>query len=557
MIKKVLLVIPARGGSKGIPRKNLRPLCGKPLIAYSIKAALQSKLVTRIVISTEDEEIALFAKRFGANVLMRPSDLADDNVPLDPVIDHACIESEKKFKEKYDIIVTVQPTSPFITGVDIDQIIEKLLEKLPDTVLTAVEDCHLRWGDCSGKPTPLYSKRVNRQFLPMQYKETGAVIACTKEQLQTGSRIGENILLHIMDEQRSIDIDTYHDFWLCEMILKQKRIVFVVIGNHEIGMGHAYRGIMIANELIRHDIVFLCHEEDDLAQEIIRKNNYRMKTTSREQLLEAIFALDPDMVINDILNTSADYILALKKKGIAVINFEDMGLGAETADMVFNALYPHQIPKETILVGPKYFCLRDEFLHISKRQKRNNVKKVLLTFGGVDEGNLTCRVLLAIFPYLKAKELSVDIVLGVGYRHTNDLKNTLLTIPSESVSVIKNTSKISEFMNNADLAITSAGRTVLELASLQVPTIVIAQNFRETTHSMASSQNGFINLGFRKEISDAEILHAVKRVVEDFELRTVMCKKMESLDLKNGKKRVVANINSILGETIRDAAYEK
>lgn len=546
MSPNILIVIPARGGSKGIPRKNLRPLNGKPLIAYSIEAALESKLATRVIVSTEDEEIALFAKRFGADVLIRPPELARDEVPLDPVIVNTCVNAEKIFSEQYNIIVTVQPTSPFIRGTDIDQLIGLLQEKKSDTVMTAVEDCHLRWGDKEGKPTPLYQERVNRQLLPMEYKETGAIIACTKDQLNMGSRIGEEVSLYVMNAQRSIDIDNYHDLWLCEMILQQKRIVFVVIGNNQIGMGHAYRTVMLANELTRHEVIFLCSEEDDLAQKIIQDNNYRLEITPRENLLQAIIALEPDMVINDILNTSADYILALKKAGIVVINFEDMGLGAEAADVVFNALYPHQIPQENIFVGPKYFCLRDEFLHISKQKKKECVEKILLTFGGVDEGNLTCRVLGVLLPYIVDRKISIDIIIGTGYRYMEELQKVLSPSPTQKVTVIKNTNKISEFMNDADVAITSAGRTVFELASLQVPTIVISQNLRETTHSMASSQNGFINLGFRNEISDDDILRGIKRVVEDSPLRSIMCEKMRSLDLEKGKKRVIAKINFML-----------
>ena len=544
--QKILVIIPARGGSKGIPRKNLRSLCGKPLIAYSIEAALKSKFNIRIIVSTEDQEIALFSKRFGANVITRPPKLATDEVPLDPVIVHACNESEKKFTEKYNIIITIQPTSPLITSLDIDRIIEKFKKYSPDTVLTAVEDCHLRWAVRSGKPIPLYSERVNRQFLPMEYKETGAVIACSQKQLKTGKRIGKNVILHIINFQKSIDIDSYHDFWLCQTILQQKRIVFVVTGNYQVGTGHAYRTIMLANEFIQHEIVFICTEEDHLAQKIIIENNYQIKIIHRESLLETLIAFEPHLVINDILDTSANYILALKRKGIAVINFEDMGLGAEVADMVFNALYPHQIPKETIFVGHKYFCLRDEFLHITKSQKKKNVQKILIAFGGVDEGNLTCRVLHVIAHYITVKKISVDIIIGTGYRFSKELNKAISSIPVEHITLIQNTNKISEFMNNADLAITSAGRTTLELASLQVPTIVIAQNLRETTHSIASSQNGFINLGFRKEISNVKILDAVKRVTEDFQLRTVICEKMQSLNLTKGKKRVIAKINSIL-----------
>ncbi|MGH8630308.1 MAG: cytidylyltransferase domain-containing protein, partial [Burkholderiales bacterium] len=110
----VLAVIPARGGSKGIPRKNLRPLAGKPLIWYAIQACLAVRPRMRVVVSTDDEEIALFAERFGAEVLQRSPALAGDEVTLDPVIVHVVQQSEERWRERYEVIVTVQPTSPLL-----------------------------------------------------------------------------------------------------------------------------------------------------------------------------------------------------------------------------------------------------------------------------------------------------------------------------------------------------------------------------------------------------------------------------------------------------------
>jgi spore coat polysaccharide biosynthesis predicted glycosyltransferase SpsG/CMP-N-acetylneuraminic acid synthetase len=543
---KTLVIIPARGGSKTIPRKNLRPLNGKPLIFYAIKACLNAKKSDRIVVSTEDNEISLFSKRFGADVLKRPNNLSNDQIPLDPVIVHAVEFCELKWNEKYNNIVTVQPTCPLLLSSDIDTVVTRLRDEPIDTIISVCIDKHLRWKIVNNEVTKEYDERVNRQFLPDVYRETGAIIACRRSVLKENTRIGKEIALHIIEPSRSIDIDTYHDLWLCELILKRKKIVIAVAGNSTIGMGHVYRTLMLANELIQHEIVFVCKEGDHLAINHISQYNYKVFISSADECTKKILSLNPDMVINDILDTTADYIVKLKRFVPYVINFEDMGTGAETADLVINALYPYNIPKKHIVVGPKYFCLRDEFLHITKRTEKNSVNNILISFGGVDEGNLTCRLLPIVWEKVKDRKIEINIVLGPGYSHHEKLSKIIGRINTTQINVIKATKKISEYMNIADLAITSAGRTVYELCSLEVPTMVISQNVRETKHTFASSENGFINLGLHSEINDKTIMDSLTMVLNDRDLRKVMIEKMNSYDLREGKKRVIEMINGFL-----------
>ena len=545
---KTIVVIPARGGSKGIPRKNLRPLAGKPMIYYSIKASLAADLVDRVVVSTDDDEIALLSKRFGADVLMRPKQLADDVTTLDPVIECAVKQAEEKWKEKYDVIVTVQPTSPLITEKEVNSAIEFLREGSNDTVLSVVDDRHLRWTIENGRPKPQYTARMNRQQLPANYKETGAIIVCTRKQLSRGTRIGSKIHLLEIKHEQSFDIDTFADLALCESLLNRKKIVFAVVGYDKVGLGHVYRALMLANELVNYDIQFICEEHSQLAAEYIRKQNYSVSICDNGTLSESCIDLSPDLVINDILDTDIKEIRKLKEAGIKVVNFEDMGSGFNAADLVINALYPHQIPSGHVLVGPKYFCLRDEFLYLPDQKRNDRVEKVLLTFGGVDEGNLTIRCIDLLGQYFISNKIKVDIVTGPGYRYESELQECLETLSGLDVSVSMGTQRISDFMCDADLAMTSGGRTVLELAALQVPTIVICQNRRETTHTFASSDNGILNLGFREEVSDIEIKQAVEQVITDCDLLRVMRKKASNHDLTKGKKRVIERIEQLLQE---------
>jgi CMP-N-acetylneuraminic acid synthetase/spore coat polysaccharide biosynthesis predicted glycosyltransferase SpsG len=542
----IVAVIPARGGSKGIPRKNLRPMAGNPLIFYSINACLNAKSISKVIVTTDDDEIALFASRFGAEVIMRPAELGADHITLDPVILHA-VESSS-FGDDVDVVVTVQPTSPLITSDDIDGAMACFNDESCDTVLSVVDDRHLCWALSNGKATPNYSERVNRQQLPSNYKETGAVIACRKSVLKTGTRIGSSIQLHEVEHENSFDIDTLSDFYLCESLLGRKKIVFYVAGNSSIGLGHAYRTVMLANELVLNEIVFVVTEEDDLAKQYIEQSNYPVITTTAKKASQTIIDLQPNLVINDVLDTDVEYMRAISLSGIRTVNFEDMGPGIDEADLVINALYPTSFPSKHVLSGAEYFCLRDEFLYIDVPPTKKDVEKVLLCFGGVDEGDLSRRALAAIAPKCAKDGIAITIVLGLGYGFSKELTEYANSLELNDVTIVQGTSRMSDFMVDADLAITSGGRTVFELASLNVPTLVICQNERELTHKFASSDNGVINLGHRDSVKEEQITSTFLSVVMNKDMRELMLEKASKIDLSSGKKRVINLIENLMGK---------
>jgi len=544
----VLAVIPARGGSKGIPRKNLRPLAGKPLMSYAIQACLDSRRISLLVVTTDDEEIALLGERLGAEIVRRPSELADDRTTLDPVIVHATAAAESQWNTRYDVVLTVQPTSPLLRGTDIDEALQRFEDDAIDTVLSVTDDRHLCWGIAGGIPVPRYSERVNRQWLPANFRETGSIIACRREQLERGTRIGRRVELLVVHHERSVDIDSLSDLYHCESILSRRRIVFTVVGRAQLGMGHVYRALTLAHELVHHDLVFVCEDADDLAIAAIRRHHYRLEIAANGKLLETVVALSPDLVVNDILDTSVSYIDLLKQQGARVVNFEDMGSGAEHANLVINALYPHQLPESNVLVGAKYFCLRDEFLHIQPRTRPHRAERLLVTFGGTDPNNLTCRVLEQLAGVIGELGLEVDVVVGPGYAHGDQLEQTLNKHHRLALRLIDTTCRISEFMQSADLAITSGGRTVYELAALHVPTIVLCQNSRELTHSFASADHGIANLGLGTETDTATLAEIFRRIAADGAMRDHMVKCMARVDLRKGKQRVISHLLRLLNQ---------
>ncbi len=529
---KTIALIPARGGSKGIPRKNLRPIAGHPLIYYSIQACLAATRVDVVAVSTDDEEIALFAERFGALVLMRPAELADDLTTLDPVISFAVAQAEKHLQSHFDVIVTVQPTTPLISSSLISDAVRHLQQGEIDTVLSVVDNRHLSWTMENGVPRPQYVARVNRQLLPQCFKETGAIIACSRAQLMSGTRIGKKVHLLEIPHDKSIDIDTYADLAICELLLQRRKIVITVIGYDSVGLGHVYRALTLANELIHFDLQFVCEQRSRLAIDKIREQNYSVHICEDGQFLAACLELKPDLVINDILDTDETYISALQLAGVRVVNFEDMGSGSQQANLVINALYSGENLPDHVLVGSRYFCLRDEFIFLPEKIFSDTVNRILLTFGGVDEGNLTLRCLKLIAPVCYENGISIDVVTGPGYLHEQELSMHIKSLEFSDITVSNDTRRISDFMHRADLAITSGGRTVLELAALKVPTITICQNERETQHTFASSDNGVINFGHRECVQDDEILRTIVRLIENGSARKSMVEKLRATDLK-------------------------
>ncbi|WP_197483050.1 hypothetical protein, partial [Oleiphilus sp. HI0128] len=301
------------------------------------------------------------------------------------------------------------------------------------------------------------------------YRETGAVVVCSREQLEKGTRIGGSVGIYEIPHEYSFDVDAYSDFYLCEAMLTRKKIVISVVGYAEVGLGHAFRAIMLAHELVQYEVVFVCEQKSDLAIQYIREYNYTVVVSDNDKLAETIISINPDLVINDILDTTLEYMNCLSRFGGKVVNFEDLGEGANSADLVVNALYPHQSSDEKVLVGAKYFCLRDEFLFLdaqSSRLSSGQVNKILITFGGVDEGNVTKRALEELASLCISNNIDIDVITGPGYEHFDSLEKVIEKNERLRCNIVKETKRISEYMVDADLAITSAGRTVLELTAL-------------------------------------------------------------------------------------------
>ena len=231
--KKTLALIPARGGSKGVPRKNLRNLAGKPLISWTIETALSLKCLDRVIVTTDDEEIAATAKHYGAEVpFIRPAELAQDKSADFPVALHALTWLLEKEKYRPDILVWLRPTVPLRSAEDIKNAVQLLIDRDAECVRSVcLTSHHPYWMKRieHGKLLPLLENTneenyVGRQSLPSVYILNGAVDVtwCSRVLTKRGLFNG-NMMGYIMPQERSVDIDSEMDLMLAEILIRRQK----------------------------------------------------------------------------------------------------------------------------------------------------------------------------------------------------------------------------------------------------------------------------------------------------------------------------------------------
>ena len=228
----VLAVIPARGGSKSVPRKNISAICGRPLIEYTILEALKCKYLSDIVVSTDDNEIAEIARELGAQVpFMRPQELATDSAESAPVMEHALLGMEDLKGKQYDAILMLQPTTPLRRVKHIDQAIRLFISEECDSVVSVVSvggHHPFRMKRMAGKKLINYIDQGcwdmrPRQDLPLVYIRNGAIYLISRKAFLKGRQLlGKNCLGFEMTEEESINIDTPVDFLAAEAMLKDQ-----------------------------------------------------------------------------------------------------------------------------------------------------------------------------------------------------------------------------------------------------------------------------------------------------------------------------------------------
>jgi len=221
--KTFLAIIPARGGSKRLPHKNILDLNGKPLIVYSIEAGLRSKYVDKVIVSSDDDEILTMSNLYGADTIKRPNELASDTATSFDAIKHTI-----KNSDKYDYVILLQPTSPLRTANHIDEAIELLEEKDSDAIISVCEMDHSPlWSntldDSLSMNNFLRDEVLNKrsQDLEIYYRVNGAIYICKTDKLleEESFFLKDDIFAYTMDRKSSVDIDAEIDFKMAEVLV--------------------------------------------------------------------------------------------------------------------------------------------------------------------------------------------------------------------------------------------------------------------------------------------------------------------------------------------------
>lgn len=532
---KILAIIPARAGSKGIPNKNIRIIGGHPLIYYSIKNALSSSYITDVVISTDSDNVRIIGKQMGAKVKWRDKSLCGDSVTLDAVIADAIPNDEK-----WDYIITMQPTSPTLRVETLDAAIKYTIDNQLDTVISAINDPHLSWGEKNGKKVPNYKERLNRQYLPPCYMETGAFVISKADVVTSETRIGEKVDIFEIPEDESQDVDNFEDLRSVAATLEREKVAIYVNGNNKRGVGHIYRALEIADEFYsKPDIYYDVNQTDPKVFGFTTHN--LIPVDGIHDLFNRCNEKQYTIFINDILTTSIDYMIGLRSvlPNAKIINFEDDGEGILKADLVFNALY-HQNDLPQVKAGEKYYIAGKAFMFYHPIVIKDKVKRIFISFGGADPQNYSDRI-LNIISGDEYKKYQFIVVLG---RAKQNVEKLLEYNEYENIKVMYDVSNMPELMSLCDIGITSRGRTGYELAMLGIPSISMAQNQREEKHGFVCNENGFSYIGLNP---DDEVIKGT------LDLYLKMSQKgrqhyqnmLLKHDLRNGRTRVMNLIKSL------------
>ncbi len=317
--------------------------------------------------------------------------------------------------------------------------------------------------------------------------------------------------------------------------MKNNRIIFRVDGHSLLGMGHIYNCITLAEAIPEYEPLFVLQKNSDTGIKKITETKYNFNIISGDaELDDVIDEFRPSIWVNDCLNTSKDYILHLKQKIPRVITIEDKGDGRAFADAAINALYEEE-NEPGVYSGWRYVCLRKEFQENEPNHFRENVKNVILMFGGTDPSNYNS-LLYDIVIKISEKYPSIrfNFITGIGY---DNIKNGVITNKEKRIFIYPNVPRVTKYMKEADIAITSQGRAVYELASMGVPSIVLSQNEREQTHTFAQMDHGFLNLGL-KDLSPSLIGNTLDWLINTVPVRRNMYDLMLKLPLRQGLQTV-------------------
>ena len=537
---KTAIIIPAIKKNVAFTDDLVKKLAGTSLVQRAIDKAKRIVPSEHIYIVTDSEEICLICQRnsiqysYKKNMRLKPQNIIKN-------LRFLFLQLSKQYKE----LILLSPYVPLLEEQNIQKALQKYRSPRNTKFLIPVKREISRAFKTN--------KRNFRELLTGDSEqelliESQAFKIISTSLIQNGFNIRKVKPVTYEISPDLIEIRSYQDWWVCEKLLKRKRIVFRIMGDEQIGMGHIYRALTLAHEITDHEVYFVCDEKSREAVSCLAGKDYWLGVYGQKEITNRIIDLKPDLVINDILKTSRDYILKIRKQGIKVINFEDLGTGACHADLTINELYDKpEIKGKNILWGQKYFFLREEFNEAQPNRFKKQVSTLLVTFGAADPNDFTRKIFRKIRAYCAEMKIKIFLVTGGGYSHIEELKKEIEKISEPQIECVHVTGVMSHIMEQTQIAIAANGRTVYELANMNIPSIILSHHKRELTHSFAKQDQGFLHLGLYKcKKTEDEILFALKKLVEDHIFRKDCFNRLKPFRFHKNKQKVLDLIVEIL-----------
>jgi CMP-N-acetylneuraminic acid synthetase/spore coat polysaccharide biosynthesis predicted glycosyltransferase SpsG len=535
--RALLGVVPARGGSRGVRFKNLRRVGDRPLLAHTVEAVAAAGVVDRLVISSDSEQILRWAELHGHETHRRPADLASDAATISDLA--GALVAELGWTGDVGIF---QPTSPLRSAGSIERAVAAFRAGEMDSLASVVREPHLFWLDAHAdlsRAVPLFSGRVNRQYAHHGVlRETGAIQLVRGHALLAGGQlVTDRHVLFELGPDEALDLDTVEDLVDARRRIERGRVIFRVRANASVGSGHVHHCLQLADELIDQQLAFLLFDCDPFVEELVLEHGYEFRTERDLGAdLRALAGPGRNVVVNDVLDTTEREVLLERTLGFRVVNIEDLGPGARLADWVVNALYPPENGAgANVVSGPAYATLRGEFSSLPPKVVRRTPERVLITFGGTDPGRLAQRCARLLSGRL---DCDVRVILGYGASDGD--------FPP-SVDIRRRVRDMAAEMLDADLILTSAGRTVYEAAATGTPVAVLAQGARDATHSHLDYRSGVVFLGVAPLVDDSHVWGVVDRLLADHALRVELSERLRRSIDGRGAARIAHRIRGMLG----------
>ncbi len=531
--ENLILVMARSSGSKEISRQNLRLINGKPLLYYVLHTALKYKN-SLVVVSTDSEEIKHLSTLYGAEVLKRPKNLTKDSASLEDIVAHSLKMLQKKGYEFKKCLV-IHPHFPLISISTIERFFNSLSNEI-NTIFGFEEDS-IRddvMGETTTKKEPC---RIN--LLAKRIVRTKKIVSFSCKPFIQSNLFKKPYYGIKIPTEEIFSPTSYHDFASLESIINKKRILVRVDGSKEIGLGHVYNMLTVLNNLRREEILIVMNSKKKLGLKKFKEYLYNVKLFSNEtHLMKIVKDFKPEIIVNDILDTSFPYMTKLKKFNCVIVNFEDRGKGRALADLVFNPIYQEQKGLKNEYFGAKYSCVRDEFRIWQRQDIPERVEQIIISFGGTDPKNKTKDV-LEIINDMNLNHIRLKVVLGIGNANKNEIKTIVKKMNHNGfkIDIIERSDFLAKNIIESDFAIISNGRTVFEVAAVRVPMISIAVNQRERKHSFVENAEIGMSLTLETNKDKEMLVKSIKKMMNASNRRTYF-KNLKKINLLKGVELV-------------------